>query len=159
MQTAVNIGDLAPDFTLPSIFGTDWRLHEQRGKVVALLFYPGDETLVCTKQLCSVRENWQRYLATGAEIVGISPGTVEDHKSFAEKYNLPLNLLADHERQVTSRFVKHLIWPIWTTRGVVVIDAEGFIRYRTIMLRAFRPSDDEVLAEIHLARYDRLTKK
>ena len=152
-------GTPAPAFTLPALAGGEWTLADQRGRVVALLFYPGNETLVCTKQLCSVRDNWERYLATGAEIVGISPGTLDQHSSFAARHALPLNRLADEGRRITGEYVKHPIWPIWTTRGIVVIDAEGVVRFSDVMLRAFRPTDDEVLAEIHLARYDRLTTK
>lgn len=153
----IKIGTAAPDFTLPSLAGSEWNLIARRGRVIALLFYPGNETLVCTKQLCSIRDNWERYMETGAEIVGISPGTIDQHSAFAARHALPLNLLADDGRIVTAKYAKHPIWPIWTTRGVVVIDAKGIVRFSDVMLRAFRPTDDEVLAEIYLARYDRLT--
>lgn len=110
--------------------------------------------MVCTKQLCSVRDNWSQYFDTGAEIVGISPGTPDEHRTFASRHHLPFDLLADAGREVTKRFVKHTIWPIWATRGIVIIDAKGLIRFRDVMLRAFRPNDDAILSEIHLAEYD-----
>lgn len=154
----VEIGSQAPDFSLPAVDGQDWHLRDHLGRVVALLFYPGNETLVCTKQLCSVRDNWERYVSTRAEIVGISPGTLEEHLTFSSRHALPLNLLADDNRAVTREFVKHTVWPIWATRGIVVIDAKGIVRFRDVMLRAFRPTDDDVLAEIHLAQYDKVTK-
>ena len=66
------IGTEAPDFTLPDGNGKQWRLSDQRGRVVVLLFYPGDETPVCTRQMCSLRDRWADYLETGAEVVGIS---------------------------------------------------------------------------------------
>ncbi len=158
MKVNLTVGNPAPEFSLPSLAGKQWTLSDLRGSVVALLFYPGNETLVCTKQLCSIRDNWDRYIATGAEIVGISPGSVDEHSAFAARHGLPLNLLADKGRLVTNLYAKHFLWPIWTTRGVVVIDAKGIVRFRDVVLRAFRPTDDEVLAEIHLARYDRLSQ-
>src|SRR5918911_3999735 len=88
-------GARAPDFTLKDGEGRDWRLADQRGRVVVLLFYPGDETPVCTRQMCSVRDRWEDYRATGAEVVGVSTGSVESHRKFAEHHELPLRLLAD----------------------------------------------------------------
>ena len=66
----MNIGNAAPDFTLKDGDGKEWSLRDNRGKTVVLLFYPGDNTPVCTAQLCSVRDNWSEYQATGAEVVG-----------------------------------------------------------------------------------------
>lgn len=155
-QDKVKIGNPSVDFELYNTGGQSWRLAEKIGKVVTLLFYPGNETLVCTKQLCSVRDNWRRYLDTGAEVVGISPGTPEDHRQFAEHHSLPMPLLADPGRELTLKYGKHWWMPIWATRAVVVVDAKGLVRYRNVMVRALRPSDDEVLAAIHLAKYDKL---
>lgn len=153
----VRVGESAPDFSLSTAGRENWQLSRKIGRVVALLFYPGDETLVCTKQLCSVRDNWTKYLETGADIVGISPGTVETHLQFAEHHNLPLPLLSDTDREITKTYAKHLWMPIWATRGVIVVDAKGIVRYRNVMVRALRPSDDEVLAAINLAKYDALS--
>lgn len=156
---AMNIGSLSPDFALLNTKGDEWRLSERRGTVVALLFYPGDETIVCTKQLCSVRDNWARYIEAGAEVVAISPGTESEHHQFAAHHALPMPLLADSGRAVTQIYGSHWWMPIWATRSVVVVDAKGLVRYRDVMLRAFRPSDDDVLAEIHLAKYDLLSER
>lgn len=155
----MQIGDLAADFTLLDTNSQKWCLSDYRGSVVALLFYPGDETLVCTRQLCAVRDNWAKYLDTGAEIVGISPGGKEEHLKFAERHNLPMTLLTDEDRDITIRFAKHSWMPIWLTRAVVVIDAKGFVRYRNTMIRALRPTDYEVLTAIHQAQYDNLTER
>lgn len=73
------VGEKAGDFVLKNQTGENWRLSDYLGQVVALLFYPKNETLVCTKQLCSVRDNWTDYLETKAVVVGISPATVEEH--------------------------------------------------------------------------------
>ncbi|MGI8468160.1 MAG: peroxiredoxin [Pyrinomonadaceae bacterium] len=152
----IKTGDAALDFALSDTEGEEWKLSGKIGRVVALLFYPGNETLVCTKQLCSVRDNWRNYLDTGAEVVGVSPGTPDEHRQFAEHHNLPLTLLADANRSVTNIYGKHFWMPIWATRAVVVIDAKGIVRYQNVIVRALRPSDDEVLAAIHLAKYDAL---
>lgn len=155
----IEVNGLSPDFSLLDTKGQKWQLSENLGKVVALLFYPGDETLVCTKQLCSVRDNWIKYLETGAEIVGISPGTEDEHNQFSANHNLPMKILADPNRTVTRIYASHWWMPIWSTRAVVVIDAKGIVRYQNIMVRALRPTDDEVLAAIHLAKYDILAER
>ena len=153
----IRVGDSASNFILPNTDGEKWQLKDKIGSVVALLFYPGNETLVCTKQLCSVRDNWRSYLETGAEVIGISPGTIESHRQFAAHHNLPLPLLADANRDITKIYGKHFWMPIWATRAVVVVDAKGIVRYKNVMVRALRPSDDEILAAIHLAKYDALS--
>ncbi len=150
----VEVGAAAPDFVLKDQQNCDWRLSDHLGNVVVLLFYPQNETLVCTRQLCSVRDNWKNYLETKAEIVGISPATPEEHSSFLHKRNLPIPLLADEGRDVTRLYGKHWLYPVNLTRAVVVIDAKGIIRNRDIMLRAFRPSDTRLITDIYAARGD-----
>lgn len=146
-------GSTAPDFTLPDSDGQSWRLSEQRGKVVVLLFYPGDETPICTRQMCSVRDRWDDYAATGAEVVGISTNTVESHKSFAENHNLPLRLLADVDRKVADMFGAQSLIPGKVARSVFVIDGDGVIRYRDVRpLGLFRPSDDDTIKAIRAAQ-------
>ena len=146
-------GSTAPDFTLPDSDGESWHLADNRGKVVVLLFYPGDETPVCTRQMCSVRDRWEDYQATGAEVVGISTNTVESHKSFAENHNLPLRLLADVDRQVADMYGAQSLIPGKVARSVFVIDGKGVIRYRDVRpLGLFRPKDDETIKAIRAAQ-------
>jgi peroxiredoxin Q/BCP len=146
-------GNAAPDFTLPDSDGASWRLADNRGKVVVLLFYPGDETPVCTRQMCSVRDRWEDYTATGAEVVGISTNTVESHKSFAENHNLPLRLLADVDRKVADMYGAQSLIPGKVARSVFVIDGQGVIRYRDVRpLGLFRPKDDETIKAIRAAQ-------
>ena len=145
-------GEKAPDFTLKDLNGDDWSLHDHAGKIVVLLFYPGDNTPVCTAQLCSVRDNWSDYQATGAEVVGISTDTEVSHKSFAEKHNLTLNLLADEKGEVVEKYDMKSWLPGRSARGVVVIDKEGSVAYHKVQsLSLFKPSDDEVLDAIRQA--------
>jgi thioredoxin-dependent peroxiredoxin len=146
----------APDFALKDERGEDWRLSERRGRVVVLLFYPGDETPVCTKQMCSVRDHWADYLATGAEVVGVSTDTVESHRKFSERHALPFRLLADPESRVTSLYGVRSWLPGRSARAVVVIDADGLVRHRQVQpLSLFRPKDDRVLEAIRAAQSGR----
>ncbi|MEP7338845.1 MAG: peroxiredoxin [Acidobacteriota bacterium] len=144
------IGQHAPEINLPDGYGNRWVLGDYRGRTVVLLFYPGDETPVCTKQLCSVRDNWEQYKQTGAEVVGINSDSVEKHRAFAEHYGLPIRLLSDTEGMVIRGYEMKALYG--TRRGVVVIDPEGVIRFRKVVLPIFRPGDDEVLDAIRHAQ-------
>ncbi len=145
----MKIGDKAPDFTLKDGDGNDWTLSENLGKVIVLLFYPGDNTPVCTKQLCSVRDNWDDYAKTGAEIIGISTDSVESHKDFAEKHNFPFTLLADENGEVIKKYDAKSWIPNKSARAVTVIDKDGIVRKHKVQsLSIFKPSDEEVLAAI-----------
>lgn len=145
-------GEKAPDFTLKDLNGDDWSLRDHAGKTVVLLFYPGDDTPVCTAQLCSVRDNWSDYQATGAEVVGISTDSAGSHKSFADKYNLTLNLLADTKGEVVEKYGMKSWLPGRSARGVVVVDKNGDVAYHKVQsLSIFKPSDDEVLEAIRQA--------
>ncbi len=145
----MKVGDNAPDFTLKDLDGEQWHLADKRGRTVVLLFYPGDDTPVCTKQLCSVRDNWSKYQVTGAEVVGISTDSVKSHKTFADKYNLTLRLLADEKGEVVEKYEVKSWLPGRSARAVVVIDKAGRIAYHKVQsLSLFRPKDDEVLAAI-----------
>ena len=149
------VGATAPDFTLKDGAGQDWRLSDQRGRTVVLLFYPGDETPVCTKQMCSVRDNWEQYRETGAEVVGISTDSVESHRKFAEHHSLPLRLLSDPDRRVAEMYGAKSWLPGRAARSIVVIDAGGIVRHNKAQaLSLFRPKDDEVLAAIRSAQKD-----
>jgi peroxiredoxin Q/BCP len=148
----MKIGENAPDFTLKNGDGNDWKLSERRGKTVVLLFYPGDNTPVCTKQMCSVRDNWEDYAATGAEVVGISTDSAMSHKGFAEKYDLPLTLLSDETGEVVEKYNVKSWLPGRSARAVVVIDKSGVVRHHQLQsLSLFRPKDDEILKAIEEA--------
>ncbi len=148
----MKIGDNAPDFTMTDGAGNTWTLSDHRGKTVVLLFYPGDNTPVCTAQLCSVRDHWSEYQTTGAEVVGISTDSVESHKGFAEKHQLPLRLLSDPDRKVSEMYDMKSWLPGRSARGVVVIDKDGKIAYHKAQpLSLFKPADNEVLEAIRNA--------
>ena len=151
----MKIGEKAPDFTLKDGNGNDWTLSNYKKRTAVLLFYPGDNTPICTAQLCSVRDHWSEYQATGAEVIGISTDSVESHKGFAEKNELPLRLLSDTDRKVSEMYDMKSWLPGRSARGVVVIDGEGKIAYHKVeAVSLFKPSDDDVLAAILLAQED-----
>ena len=149
-QDDPKVGAPAPDFTLKDGNGDEWRLSANRGKVVVLLFYPGDETPICTRQMCSVRDRWEDYSTTGAEVVGISTDSVESHQKFAEHHELPLRLLSDSAAEVANLYGARSLIPGKVARSVFVIDANGVMRYRDVRpLGLFRPKDDEVIKAIN----------
>ncbi len=152
-QENIRVGDAAPNFTLNDGDNRSWRLSDQRGKVAVLLFYPGDETPICTKQMCSVRDRWEDYAATGAEVVGISTDSVESHRKFAEHHDLPLRLLSDANGEVAKLYGAQSLIPGKVARSVFVIDAQGKVTYRDVRpLGLFKPKDDATIAAIREAQ-------
>jgi peroxiredoxin Q/BCP len=152
MKTA-SVGEPAPDFTLKDGDGQVWKLSDQLGKTVVLLFYPGDETPVCTRQLCSVRDNWEQYRATGAEVVGISTDSEESHKKFTENRELPLRLLSDPRGEVSKLYGAASWLPGRSARAVVVVDAKGVVRHLKVQpISLLRPRDAEIIAAIRAAQ-------
>jgi peroxiredoxin Q/BCP len=122
------VGEQAPDFTLEGTSGP-FTLSEHRGEKVVLLFYPGDDTPVCTKQFCSYRDNAEAFGALGATAVGISGKGVESKQAFADKHGLTVPLLADPDHTVSKAY------DCWaklrgTRRSVVIVDEQGIVRHR-----------------------------
>ena len=153
MSNEAAVNTAAPDFTLKDGDGADWRLSDHRGKVVVLLFYPGDETPVCTRQMCSLRDRWDDYLATGAEVVGISSDSIESHKKFAAHHKLPLRLLSDSDSVVSTLYGARSLIPGRVARSVFVIDANGILRHRDVRpIGLFKPKDDDNIAAIKSAQ-------
>jgi len=153
MSNTATINAPAPDFTLRDGNGVDWRLSDYRGKVVVLLFYPGDETPVCTRQMCSLRDRWDDYLATGAEVVGISSDSIESHKKFAAHHELPLRLLSDSDGAVSRLYGARSLIPGRVARSVFVIDANGILRFSDVRpIGLFKPKDNDNIAAIRAAQ-------
>jgi thioredoxin-dependent peroxiredoxin len=126
------VGDPAPDFELPGTGGGTYRLSDYRGRKLVLAFYPGDFTPVCTRQFCSYRDEGDRLDAIGAEVLGISPQSVESHERFAGEKGLNVPLLADEDRAV-ARAYGIVVGPL-VRRSIFVIDEEGIIRHRKVSL-------------------------
>ena len=100
----VDVGDAAPDFELPGTGGKTYRLSDYRGGNVVLAFYPGDATTVCTAQFCSYRDNADRLDQLDAEVLGISPQSVDSHERWAQEQGLNVPLLADEDLAVAKRY-------------------------------------------------------
>jgi peroxiredoxin Q/BCP len=128
----VDVGDAAPDFELPGTEGKTYRLADYRGRKLILAFYPGDFTTVCTKQFCSYRDESERLDGLGAEVLGISPQSVESHERFVKEKSLNVPLLADEDKEV-ARAYGVLAGPM-VRRAIFVIDEEGIVRHRKVAI-------------------------
>jgi thioredoxin-dependent peroxiredoxin len=138
----LNVGDPAPDFELPGTGERTYRLSDYRGRKLVLAFYPGDFTAVCTKQFCSYRDQSDKLDGLGADVLGISPQSVESHERFAEEKRLNVPLLADESKQV-ARAYGVLVGPM-VRRAIFVIDEEGVVRYRKVTMAglSYESADD-----------------
>ena len=126
----VEVGDRAPDFSLPSHSGEQVRLSElwQRGPVV-LYLYPKDETPGCTAEACTFRDSYEAFKEAGAEVVGVSSDSVTSHESFASKHRLPFVLLADEGGRVRKQYGVKATFGILPGRVTYVIDGDGVVRH------------------------------
>lgn len=127
MSKTPRVGEQAPDFELPGTGGT-FKLSEHRGERIVLLFYPGDNTPVCTRQFCSYRDRAEDFAALDATVVGISAQDLDSHRGFAAKHSLNVPLLADIDGAVARAYGAH--GRLGTKRAVVVIDEQGVVRHR-----------------------------
>jgi thioredoxin-dependent peroxiredoxin len=146
-------GDEAPDFKLPGTDGTDeghrdYALSDYRGDVVVLVFYPGDNTPVCTKQLTTYTAEIDQFQAVEAQILAISPQDVDSHDGFIDAQGgFAFPLLADTDKTVGRLY--GVLGPVgFYRRSVFVIDADGIVRYRhrAIAGLSFRPTAEIVEA-------------
>lgn len=103
-MTTIKAGDRAPSFSGLNQEGNKISLEDFIGKKVVLYFYPKDDTPGCTAQACNLRDNHTGLLHEGYQVVGISPDTVESHKKFALKYDLPFTLIADPENTIANTY-------------------------------------------------------
>jgi peroxiredoxin Q/BCP len=166
MKVGPDVGDVAPDFTLPGVEGPgtpgpgtqgpgtqgpgtqgagrrDYTLSDYRGKKVVLAFYPGDFTPGCTRQMCSYRDNFDDFEGADAVVLGISPQDVDSHERWIEAKQLPFPLLADTEHAVIAAYGVGM--PILgVRRSVFLIDGAGIVRYKHVAIigATFRKSGD-----------------
>jgi peroxiredoxin Q/BCP len=134
----INVGDKAPDFTLPSQMGDDVTLSEYFGKKnVVLYFYPKDETRGCTREACEFRDRYDVFTSLGAEVLGVSSDTLESHKSFATHHGLPFLLLSDEEGKVRKLYGVPSTMGIIPGRVTYIIDKKGVVRH--IFSSQFQP--------------------
>lgn len=141
------INDKAPDFSLKDADGGTFRLSDHAGKRLLLVFYPGDDTPVCTKQLCDYRDGVEAFADLGVDVVGISPDDPASHRRFREKHDLPFTLLSDSKLEVAERYGCKAL--IGMKRALFLLDETQVIRYRHVeTVAVFRRRRDEVLKAI-----------
>jgi peroxiredoxin Q/BCP len=127
---AVQVGDKAPDFTLPSQMGDNVTLSEYLDKKnIVLYFYPKDESPGCTKEACKFRDSYESLTDLGAEVLGVSAQSVESHKSFAMHYGLPFLLLSDSDNRVRHLYGVTSSLGILPGRVTYIIDKKGVVRH------------------------------
>ena len=150
---AADLGGPAPGFTLPGTDGTDdgrrdYSLADYRGQAVVLVFYPGDSTPVCTRQLNSYTEDIESFTRAGAQVLAISPQSVESHEEFSCKQGgFAFPLLADVDKAVGEAY--GIIGPLgFYRRSAFVVDADGAVRYahRAVAGLTFRSTEELVEA-------------
>ena len=132
------VGSRAPEVELAGLVLVDgqavtstYRLSDVDGPVV-LVFYPGDATPVCTKQLCSYNSGLEEFTALGATVWGISTQDLASHESFAKRFDLTMPLLADPDKKAVRAYGLGRLGGLVTARSVFVVDAGGVVRYRDV---------------------------
>jgi len=142
----LDVGDPAPDFELPGTGEKTYRLADYRGRNLILAFYPGDATTVCTKQFCNYRDQGDRLDELDAEVLGVSPQSVDSHEHWVKEQELNVPLLADVDLEVAKRYgVTGWVGPFariaglkdapggrYVMRAIFVIDGDGVIRHKTV---------------------------
>ena len=143
----IKVNDKAPQFVLKDDAGNDFSLAEKAGQKILLVFYPGDNTPVCTKQLCDYRDGVEAFEGLGVEVIGISNDSAESHRKFREKYRLPFTLLTDPGLKVAALYDSKGM--LGMKRSVFLVDESGVIRYAHIeSLSLFRRKREELLEVI-----------
>jgi len=127
---SATVGQPAPEFTLPDQNGGSVSLSSLKGGWVVVYFYPKDDTPGCTAESCSFRDSFEEFTDAGAKVVGISSDSVESHKAFATKHNLPFTLLADTDGSVRKAFGVGKTLGLFPGRVTYVIDPEGVVRHK-----------------------------
>ncbi|MDQ3757894.1 MAG: peroxiredoxin [Actinomycetota bacterium] len=151
-MAAPKVGDRAPELELPGTGGRTYSLAEYRGKPVVLVFYPGDGTQVCTRQLTAYSSDIDQFAEVGAQVLAISPQDVDSHEKFSCKQGgFPFPLLADCDKEVGRRY--DVVGPLgFYKRSVFVVDGDGIVRYahRSAHGLTFKKTD-ELLAAVRAA--------
>ena len=152
----LQIGDPAPDFTLPDQQGNPVALKDLRGQRVVIYFYPKDDTPGCTKEACNFRDQWDSFSAHGIKVLGISKDNAKSHLKFIDKYSLPFTLLSDpqsdddsapscpvatsYESYGLKKFMGREYMGMM--RHTFVIDAEGKIEKIYLKVKSASMADD-----------------
>ena len=152
MTRAVAVGDQAPEFTLPGTGATSYSLSNYRGSPVVLVFYPGDNTPVCTRQLCAYNNELAQFAGLSTQVLGISAQDVASHEAFSAKHGFAFPLLSDVDKSVHRAYGVLGLMDM-PRRSVFVLDGAGVIRYahRAVLGVTYRPVRElvDAIAAIH----------
>lgn len=140
-------GIQAPEFSLPSNDGNKYNLADFKGSWILLFFYPADNTLFCTKEVCSVQNNFYELEKFGIKIFGINSDSIQSHKEFAKKHNLQYPLLSDSEFEVIKKYKAKGI--LTTKRISYLINPEGKIHKCYPFVNSFSHGSD-ILKDLKL---------
>jgi peroxiredoxin Q/BCP len=147
VHNMIQVSSKAPQFVLTDDQGEKFSLVQHRGEKILLVFYPGDNTPVCTRQLCDYRDGIESFAGLGVRIVGISGDDAESHLKFREKHDLPFVLLTDPDLEVAALYDSKGM--LGMKRSLFLVDEVGIIRYMHIeTLALFRRSRKELLQAI-----------
>src|ERR1700759_1323809 len=129
MARGIQVGDQAPDFTLPTQSGESFRLQDRMGeRVIVLYFYPKDNTSGCTAEACAFRDSFEVFTEAGAEVIGVSSDSVDKHAAFAGQHKLPFTLLSDDKGKVRKSYGVPSTLGVIPGRVTYVIDQAGTVR-------------------------------
>jgi len=127
---SVQIGDKTPDFELADQTGNRVRLYDLIGKQnIVLFFYPKDDSPGCTREACAFRDSYEEFQDFGAEVMGISSDSVDSHKYFSDRYQLPFTLLSDYEGKIRKLYGVAKTMGFLPGRVTYIIDKQGMVRY------------------------------
>ena len=143
----LKVGDRAPTFELKDEEGRKFAFPGSGGQMTLLVFYPGDNTPVCTRQLCDYRDGIESFAGLGVRMVGISRDSAESHRAFKKKHELPVTLLTDPDLEVAGKYDSRGM--LGMKRSVFLVDESGVIRYLHVeSLALFRRTRAELIHAI-----------
>jgi thioredoxin-dependent peroxiredoxin len=138
-EKCLQVGEIAPDFTLPRADGEPVSLSSLRGRAeVVLFFYPRDNSPVCSVEACSFRDSHEAFRDVGAEVIGISSDSAQSHRRFAERLRLPFVLLSDPDGTVRARYGVPKTLGLFPGRTTFLIDKQGVVRH--VFTAQFQPT-------------------
>ncbi len=147
MARGPGVGDVAPEFTLVSTAGPIQLRSELESGPVLLVFYPGDDTPVCTRQLCNYRDNLKLFDELGVQVLAINPQSPESHGRFAEKHSFPFPLLSDLDGSVCKQYDALGLFGK-AKRSLVVVGQDGIVRWRRSDFALFHQSAEDIRSAV-----------
>lgn len=139
----IAVGEKAPQFKLPSTSGEISLAEELKKGPVLLVFYPGDDTPVCTKQLCNYRDNFDWFGDIGIRVIAINPQSMDSHTAFATKHKLPFPVVSDADGEV-CRAYKARSFLGTTRRALVLIGRDGKVKWSDSNFPIFHLTADDI---------------